>query len=712
MTNTPIAPTPTPSNLRTAALSLSIPAAIALISMTDRVHSNPTLLLTFWGVAGAIALAQLAVLWTARAHGRTLEFEFTAKPAHYVQATLHSYLIMYWGYFWSPFYREIPLIAAQILFLYGLEMVMAWGRGRPWKSGIGSFPIIFSTNFFLWFHDDWFFMQFLMVAVGALGKEFFTWTRDGKRTHIVNPSAFSLSLFSLGLLLTGTSHYTTGWDLSATLGYPPYIFIFIFCLGLVVQTLFGVTLMTFSAVSSLAALTFLYHLVFGAYLFEAAGIPSAVFLGCHLLITDPATTPRSDTGKVFFGVLYGIGVFATYALLLHLGTDTYYDKLLCLPLLNLSVRWIDRAAARFVEQFNGLSLPAALTGEHRNRAHIALWICTFAGLYAFGWIAPADLERRVGLHVAIADVRMAEGNPEAAVGSYLRVLDLLPEDVGSQRAVGLISVEQGNWARGEAVLTALSPSRPGDLPLQDALARARLALDKPARALQPLQLAASLDPQNPSRYTDIARTLERVKDFRGAAAGYREALNLDPNHAEAHADLGYLLHWQGNIQGAVEHYRAAVAANSRLGSTHGNLSLLLRYLGQDEDAERHFDRFAHLVSAQLRSADGATASGPVTVDVAIFDAETGGTKLYQERHVDLLLKQGTFHLNLGEGAPDTAFGSEVDVTELLRTEQGARFVEITTGGQTLLPRSSIPQLPAPGEGIPAPIWRRARLGSE
>ena len=42
-----------------------------------------------------------------------------------------------------------------------------------------------------------------------------------------------------------------------------------------------------------------------------------------------------------FGMLYGIGVFALYTLDL-VGAPTFYDKLLCVPLLNLSVIVIDR----------------------------------------------------------------------------------------------------------------------------------------------------------------------------------------------------------------------------------------------------------------------------------------------------------------------------------------------------------------------------------
>ena len=85
------------------------------------------------------------------------------------------------------------------------------GRGASrYALGFGPFPIVFSTNLFLWFKDDWFLLQFVLIAVGFLGKAFVRWERDGKRVHIFNPSAFTLALFSLVLLVTGTTDIDVG----------------------------------------------------------------------------------------------------------------------------------------------------------------------------------------------------------------------------------------------------------------------------------------------------------------------------------------------------------------------------------------------------------------------------------------------------------------------------------------------------------------------
>ena len=66
-----------------------------------------------------------------------------------------------------PVFDSIHLIAAQILFAYGVDLLLVWSRRDRYTLGFRSFPVIFSINLFLWFKPDWFTtFQFLMVALG------------------------------------------------------------------------------------------------------------------------------------------------------------------------------------------------------------------------------------------------------------------------------------------------------------------------------------------------------------------------------------------------------------------------------------------------------------------------------------------------------------------------------------------------------------------
>jgi hypothetical protein len=354
----------------------------ACFAFLPRVNAIPRLLWSFLAAATGLFLLLFFVWRQVQRRGRTLHYEFLPRPVHYVQLVMHSSIYAYWGWYWREVYHQIPLIIAQIVFVYVLDMLLCWSRRDKWVLGFGPFPIVLSTNLFLWFKPDWFFLQFLMIATGVLCKEFVTWKREGRRVHIFNPSAIALFLFSLGLILTRSTPISWGDEIAVSFGRPPHIYMEIFLLGLVVQGLFSVTLVTLSAAAALYAMNLVFTHFTGLYFFVDSNIPAAVFLGLHLLVTDPATSPRRDPGKVVFGAMYGAAVFGLYWLLPHVGAPTFYDKLLCVPLLNLTVRWLDRASIALAGRFH---VPT-WNPKKSNFAYMGVWICLFVVMFTTGFL--------------------------------------------------------------------------------------------------------------------------------------------------------------------------------------------------------------------------------------------------------------------------------------------------------------------------------------
>lgn len=273
------------------------------------------------------------------------------------------------------------------MFLYAFEALLTLSRGRAWRMGCGPLPIVLSTNFFLWFKEDWFALQFVLLAVAALGKEFLRWRRDGKSTHIFNPSAFGLSVASIFLIALGATDLTWGIEVATTLARPPHIFLQVFLFGLIVQYFFAVTLMTLSAVASLCLFGWIYQELTGVYFFVDTNFPIAIFLGMHLLLTDPATSPRTNVGRVLFGSAYGLANVLLFWWLGEFDIPDFYDKLLPVPLLNLCVPLLDRWAnsgwlARWTNAESRVS-PRKL-----NLAHMGVWGALFAAMWSTGWIGP------------------------------------------------------------------------------------------------------------------------------------------------------------------------------------------------------------------------------------------------------------------------------------------------------------------------------------
>jgi len=363
----------------------ALTAGLFLISLTTRVQANAIVARSFWLTIGALLVWQAILSIPRRARIRDLSVVLAPpRPQHYIQAMCHISVYAYWGWYWPPVYGYAWLLVAQIVFAYAFDMLLSWSRRGSYVLGFGPFPIIFSTNLFLWFRDDWFYLQFILVAVGFLGKEFVRWHREGRLVHIFNPSGFSLSLFSVALIATGTTHLTWGPEIASTLSLAPHIYLFLFGIGLVVMYFFSVTLVASSAAATLFGLSALYRSLTGVPYFLDSEIPSAVFLGLHLLVTDPSTSPRSPLGRLFFGILYGLGVFGLYSLLGALGAPTFYDKLMCVPLLNLSVPLIDRAVAAVGKPsiLQTLRLEGPL--GKGNLAHMGAWAVFFALMTAAG----------------------------------------------------------------------------------------------------------------------------------------------------------------------------------------------------------------------------------------------------------------------------------------------------------------------------------------
>lgn len=357
---------------------------LLLLSFMPRIQENPVLVASFYSAVAVLLVWQAYLLWLAHNRDLFYGFQILLRPQHYVQAMVQLSVYLYWGYFWRPVYEHAWLIVAQILFAYTFDMLLSWSRRRDYTLGFGPVPIILSINLFLWFRDDWFYMQFLMIALGFLGKEYVRWIREGRNVHIFNPSAFALGLFSLVLILTNTTHLTWGQEIASTLTLAPNIYTFLFLAGLVVMYFFSITLVAGMAAITLLGFSAVYSASTGVPYFLDSEIPAAVFLGLHLLITDPSTSPRTPLGKAIFGVLYGIGVFGLYTLLGAVGAPTFYDKLLCVPLLNLSVIAIDRGVRSIRSDALVNVWRQSWFGNRGNLAHMSVWVAVFAFVSILG----------------------------------------------------------------------------------------------------------------------------------------------------------------------------------------------------------------------------------------------------------------------------------------------------------------------------------------
>jgi hypothetical protein len=177
----------------------------------------------------------------------------------------------------------------------------------------------------------------------------------------------------------------------------------------------------------------------GTYHFVVTNIPVAVFLGFHLLVTDPATSPRTILGKLLFGSLYGAATWVLFAALGALDLPTFYDKLLPVPLLNLSVRWLDRRSRSLAGRLVALGEPPVGLARRLNFGAMAVWVALFSTMTASGFLASDHPGRHPGFWR-----RACEESRPGACRTWAKLLDFFRErgDGASCLASGTL-VRQG-----------------------------------------------------------------------------------------------------------------------------------------------------------------------------------------------------------------------------------------------------------------------------
>ena len=489
------------------ARALLLPQAFSLLvlafALVGSVARQPRLFAAIAG-AGGLLLAWTVVLHVlAGRRGRTFALDIVLRKQHWVQACAQLSVYIYWGWYWREVYDSAHLIAAQLAFAYAFDMLLTWSRREQYVLGFGPFPIIFSINLFMWFKPDWFYLQFLMVAVGFAVKEFVRWNKDGRRAHIFNPSSFPLGLFALGLILTGATGITWGPEIAVTQIFPPHIYLLIFLASVPAQLLFGVASMTLSAVATTWLFILAHHALTGSHFFSPAAlgggaVPIAAFLGMHLLFNDPSTSPRTELGRIIFGVLYGLSVIVLFGVLERAGIPTHYDKLLAVPVLNLLIKGIDAAArSGLLQRLDPARLGAGLVPRRRHLAYVAVWTVVFTAMQVESGSEVA-LARGVSL--------LSQGRTEDTIAHYRRLTQEDPERAVYQNELGYVLLRAG----------------------------------RAPEALEPLERAAALDPDVAQTHNSLGAVHVQAGRFEDGAAALRRALALQPDYPEAQFNLAQL----------------------------------------------------------------------------------------------------------------------------------------------------------------------------
>jgi tetratricopeptide (TPR) repeat protein len=646
------------ASARPLALPLGFTLLLIALSFLPAVLNHPVLRWSFRG-AGAVLLIWNGLLFSsARRGSRPLTIEVSLRKQHYIQACAHFSILTYWGWYWPEVYKAAPLIAGQLVFAYAFDALLAWSRRDTYTFGFGPFPIIFSTNLFLWFKPDWFYFQFLLVSVGFAAKELIRWNKDGRRVHIFNPSSFPLAVFSVGLLLTGMTGMTWGPEIAATQFDPPHIYALIFLVALPGQFLFGVASMTLAAVATMYGFSLTYFLATGNHYFLEVPFPIAIFLASHLLFTDPSTSPRTELGRLLFGVLYASGVIAIYVVFDRLGLPTFYDKLLPVPLLNLSIRAIDRAArSNLLKRFDPAAIGRTLAPRRRNLAYMTIWIALFVAM---------QVQTGSQMTLARAEALKDQGRMDEAIARYQEFAATDPDSFDGQRKLGAALLEAGRVSEAMPPLRHAVELQPASAPAHYSLGYALLQSRDFDQAQRHFKQALTLDSGYESAQYSLGLALWAAGKHEEALQAFRDAVQRWPASSEAYYNLGAALERNGQVDEAAASYTRATQLNPNYGDA--NLALALIHTRRGEQAAA--------ISRLKRVLDSNPESVPAQTQLAWLFATSPGVSP-DDRRTALTMAEQIVARGSGHDA------SALDVLAAAQAANGQFDRAVQTAEQTL-----------------------------
>jgi hypothetical protein len=264
--------------------------------------------------------------------------------AVFVQILAQLSIYIYWGFYNEAAIKRIPLILHQVAFGYLFLFILNSWLGKKYKVTFSPAAAILSANLFSWFSPRVYFFHYVLIATALLVKTFITRNVDGVERHIFNPSGFVSNIAAVTICLMQLNYiheYVYATQMGANFLWMPHFDLVVFlasCLSLWSPNMYLV------AIGSIVTMWLgeVLSVAFFNISFTTETPRGSILLGIALLMTDPATSPRSKCGQFFYGVGYAFSIFGSFIILAYNQWHMYFVKVFLLIPLNFYAYKIDR----------------------------------------------------------------------------------------------------------------------------------------------------------------------------------------------------------------------------------------------------------------------------------------------------------------------------------------------------------------------------------
>jgi hypothetical protein len=263
--------------------------------------------------------------------------------AVFVQILVQISIYTYWGQFNLAAITRLPLVFHQICFGYLFVFLLSHFSGKKFKLSFSPAAAILSANLFVWFASQIYFSHYALIMVAMTAKTFITRSVNGEERHIFNPSGFAsniaaviISLITVGAIQNNIYASQMGANFLWLPNFDTFVF-FASCVSLWAPNMY---LVPIACITTMTLFELWSHHYYGMS-FTTETPRGSILLGITLLITDPATAPRSKTGQFLYGVGYAFSIFISFIIIAFFSWQMYFVKVFFLIPLNLLSYKID-----------------------------------------------------------------------------------------------------------------------------------------------------------------------------------------------------------------------------------------------------------------------------------------------------------------------------------------------------------------------------------
>ncbi|HEX2466382.1 MAG TPA: tetratricopeptide repeat protein [Thermoanaerobaculia bacterium] len=148
-------------------------------------------------------------------------------------------------------------------------------------------------------------------------------------------------------------------------------------------------------------------------------------------------------------------------------------------------------------------------------------------------LQPTSVEALVNLGRALEQ----SGRVPEAIAAFRRAREANREDLPAARHLSRLLVSSGGASEAETVAAIAASRWPDDSQLQYTTGIARLMLDRPGDALEPLRRAVAIDPAYAAAHNALGIALVRAGDRAAAIEHFQRAVEIEPDYLEARQNL-------------------------------------------------------------------------------------------------------------------------------------------------------------------------------